>query len=141
MKKALLVLFGLFITTGIFAQSQDCFTRLQKAFEERGSYTIADDMHRNVIISFFEPSGTVCLTGKVRVENGFIESVFIQYEDGDYHLYEHKFTNQKKTSPVINNGISEMIYSTSGEKFRIVFIEKLKPKKREYKQATIPDDL
>jgi hypothetical protein len=98
-------------------------------------------MHRNVIISFFTPDGTECLSGKARVENGSIVSVFMQYEDGTYYLLEKKFFNAKKTSPVIVNGISEMIYTVDGEKFRVVFIDKLKPKAKSYKQANLPDDL
>lgn len=141
MKKSLLVLFSVFAVYGLFAQSDDCFSRLEKAFEKRGAYTVADDMHRNVILSFFEPDGTVCLNGKVRVENGMITNIFIQFNEGDYELMDKKIFNQQKNPPKISNGISEMIYTADGEKLRVVFIEKLKPKQREYKQANIPDDL
>lgn len=140
MRKSLLVIFSLFTTSLLFAQS-DCFKRLEAAFEKRGSYTVADDMHRNVILSFFEPDGTSCLSGKVRIENGMITSIFIQYNEGDYELFDKKFYNLKKNPPTVNNGISEMIYTADGEKLRIVFIEKLKPKQREFKQAELPDDL
>jgi len=34
-----------------------------------------------------------------------------------------------------------MIYTSDGEKFRVVFIEKLKPKQKSYKQADLPTDL
>jgi hypothetical protein len=34
-----------------------------------------------------------------------------------------------------------MIYTADGEKFRIVFIEKLKPKKQVYKEINLPEDL
>ena len=141
MKKSLLVLFSVFAVYGLFAQSDDCFTRLEKAFEKRGAYTVADDMHRNVILSFFEADGTVCLNGKVRVENGMITNIFIQYNEGDYELMDKKFFNLQKNPPKITNGISEMIFTADGEKLRVVFIEKLKPKQREYKQAELPDDL
>lgn len=140
MKNGLLVLFfGLTLTTGAFAQ--DCFTRLQKAFDERGASSIADDMHRNVILSFFEDGGSFCISGKARVENGLITSVFMQYEDDTYELLNSKFYNSKKEPPTIVNGISEMIFTADGEKFKIVFIDQLKPKKKQLKTVDLPDDL
>lgn len=140
MKNILFILFTIAFTGFVSAQD-DCYKKLEEAFAKRGSYTVADDMHRNVIVSFFTPDGTECLSGKARVENGSIVSVFLQYDDGTYYLLEKKFFNAKKTSPTITNGISEMIYTVDGEKFKIVFIDKLKPKAKSYKQANLPDDL
>lgn len=140
MKKSLLVLVTLVSSLSAIAQ-EDCFKKLEDAFTKRGSYTIADEMHRNVIVSFFTPEGTECVSGKVRVENGTIVSVFLQYDDNTYELYEKKFYNAKKLAPTVTNGISEMIFTADGEKFRVVFIDKLKPKQKSYKQAGLPDDL
>jgi hypothetical protein len=140
MKKILLVTLSLLTFNGLFAQD-GCFDRLNKAFEKRGAYTVSDDMHRNVILSFFTPDGQECLNGKVRVENGAITAIFIQYNEGDYELLDRKFTNAQKTAPKISNGISEMIHVSDGQKVRVVFIDKLKPKQREYKSAELPSDL
>lgn len=115
---------------------------MEAAFKERGAYTIADEMHRNVIISFFEGDNDVmCVNGKVRVENGKISSVFLQYSDATYELMDVKFYNQNKHNPGISNGISEMIYTADGQKLKVVFIEQLRPKKKQFQQAVIPDDL
>lgn len=141
MKKILLLAFISFSFLGM-SQSTDCFKKLEEAFQKRGSYTIADAEHRNVILSFFNQDGTVtCVQGKVRVENGTIVSVFLQYKDDTYTMIDKKFYNVKKTAPTITNGISEMIFTTDGERFRVVFIEKLKPKQKELKDAVLPDDL
>ncbi len=140
MKKTLLVALSFITLNGLFAQT-GCFDQLEKAFEKRGSYTVADDMHRNVILSFFTNNGQECLNGKVRVENGVITSIFIQYNEGDYELLDRKFANAAKGAPKIVNGISEMIHVSDGQKIRVVFIEKLKPKQREYKSADLPTDL
>lgn len=96
MKKILLAGFLSFLTFSFFAQ-EDCFKKLEEAFAKRGSYTVADEMHRNVIITFFTPDGTECRSGKARVENGAIVSIFLQYDDNTYELYEKKFTNAKKS--------------------------------------------
>ncbi len=140
MKKSLLI-FLVFISFSSMAQSDECFVRLQKAFDDRGAFTVADDMHRNVIISYFEDGGSYCITGKARVEDGKIVSVFLQYDDNTYELMEKKFYNSNKQPPTIVNGISEMIYNADGEKFKVIFIDQLKPKKKEYKPANLPDDL
>ncbi len=123
------------------AFSQDCFIRLQKAFDDRGAYSVSDDMHRHVYVSFFEDGGSRCVLGKVRVENGKIVSVFLQFDDDTYELMDAKFYNSKKAQPEIINGISEMIYTSEGDKFKIVFIDQLKPKQKALKEVELPDDL
>ena len=140
MKKSLLILSAIFISTTSFSQG-DCFKKLEEAFSKRGSMSIADDMHLNVIVSFFEGESVKCVGGKVRVENGTITSIFLQFNDNTHESMNKKFYNSKKTPPIISNGISEMIYTAEGEKFRVIFIDKLKPKKREYKEINLPDDL
>ena len=128
---------------GSFASAQDlnCYEKLEKAFKKRGAYTVSDNIHRNVIISFFEDDDVYCIKAKVRVENGYITSIFYYYEDGTSELYEKKFTNVKNEPPRIDNGISEMITNADGERFKVVFIEKLKPKQKKLKRVSIPDDL
>jgi hypothetical protein len=66
MKKILLSIVASFAFLWSTAQDQSCFERLEKAFSERGSYTVSDDIHRNVIISFFENSDVYCVKGKAR---------------------------------------------------------------------------
>jgi len=123
------------------AFSQDCFMRLQKAFDDRGAFSVSDDMHRHVYVSYFEDGTSRCVLGKVRVENGRIVSVFLQYDDDTYELMDAKFYNSNKAQPEIINGISEMIYTTEGDKFKIVFIDQLKPKQKSLKEVELPDDL
>lgn len=144
MKKHLLILSVLLISTSIFSQNSattDCFKKLEDAFAKRGSFVVADAIHSNVIISFFEEEGSRCVGGKVRVENGTITSIFLQFEDGTYELMDKKFYSSKKLAPIVTNGISEMIMTVDGEKLRVVFIDKLKPKKQTYKEINLPDDL
>jgi hypothetical protein len=140
MKKGLLALITIFAATAAFAQEISCFERLEKAFKERGAYTVSDDIHRNVIISFFEGDQVYCVKGKARVENGTVTSIFVYFDDNTSELYDKKFYNAKKQPPIITNGISELAMTPDGEKFRVVFVERIKPKKKSFKEATIPDD-
>jgi hypothetical protein len=124
-----LLLSILFIGQLFFAHSQaECFSTLEKAFLERGANPVPDAMHKNVVICFFNKERMGCYHGKVRVEKGKVTSVFLQYSDESYVLYEDPFYNSVKTAPTIKNGISEMIYSAKGESFKIVFMDQLKPK-------------
>ena len=142
MKKSLLFGLTFLLSFGAFSQADDCYKKLEEAFAKRGSFTIADDMHRNVIVTFFEAENTNCVSGKVRVENGVVVSVFLQYKDDTYELFMDKNVyTAKKQPPLIINGISEMIITPSGEKFKVVFIDKLKPKPKSYKAVQLPDDL
>lgn len=137
MKKTfLLLLFSAFLSQS-FAQT-GCYSEWKSVFEKRGAYTVTDDMYRNVIISFIEGEESFCIYGKVRVENGKIVSIFVQYEDGEFALMDQKFTNKVNRPPGIVNGISEEITNEAGEKFYVMFIDKIKPKKREYKKAAGP---
>ena len=142
MKKQLLILLTILISSTLAFAQEDCYTRLENAFKERGSLSVSDDIHSNVIICFFDNEGTRCVGGKVRVDNGTITSVFLQFEDDTYDMMTEKFySTAKRMPPSINNGISEMIQTARGEKFKVVFIKKLKPKKKAYKQISLPDDL
>lgn len=137
-KTILLISFAIISFTG---KSQDCFLRLQKAFDERGAYSVSDDMHRNVYVSFFEDGESICYKGKARVDEGYVTNIFLQFNDETYERMEKKFFNAKKQKPLVINGITEMIQTSDGEKFKIIFIDSLKPKKKSYKQVELPDDL
>jgi hypothetical protein len=142
MKKQILILLTLILSSTLAFAQQDCYTRLENAFKERGSLSVSDDIHSNVIICFFEENETRCVGGKVRVDNGTITSVFLQFEDDTYDMMTEKFySTARRMPPSISNGISEMIQTARGEKFKVVFIKKLKPKKKAYKEINLPDDL
>lgn len=123
------------------SQEADCLKKLEHSFTTRGSYTVEDAIHKNVIVVQLSPTGNSCFNGKARVENGTIVSIFIELEDSTFSLLDKKYTNEKKSSPTILNGISELILTEDGEKYKVVFIEKLKPKAKSYKEAVIPEDL
>jgi hypothetical protein len=131
------------LTFSFLSQAQEsCFTKLEQAFIKRGAYPVGDDNHNNVILSFFNSDGTsTCVTGRVRVEGGRIVHIAVYYDDGTYGPFEKPFANDKKNTPSIVNGISEMIYTSDNEKFKVVFIEKLKPKQKALKEYEIPTDL
>ena len=94
MKNILLAAFTLLIGATSFSQ-EDCYKKLEDAFAKRGSYTVADEMHRNVIVSFFTPDGNECRTGKARVENGTVVSVFFNLMTTLTNRMKRNFTMPK----------------------------------------------
>lgn len=138
---SLLLTISILISTSFFSQEADCLKKLEHSFNARGSYTVEDAIHKNVIIVQLSPTGNSCFNGKTRVENGTITSIFIELEDSTYSLLDKKYANEKNSAPVIMNGISELILTEDGEKYKVVFIDKLKPKAKSYKEAVIPEDL
>lgn len=141
MKKTLLLTFFSIAIGSAFAQT-GCYSEWKKAFEERGFYAVADEVHRNVYISFIEGDESFCVAGKVRVENGRIVSIWLMFEDGTYDLMESdKFSSKTKQPPKIENGISEEILTKEGERLYIIFVDKIKPKKKQYKTVGGPDGL
>ncbi len=132
---------ALIISAHGFSQEADCLKKLEHSFASRGSYTVEDAIHKNVIVVQLSQTGNSCFNGKARVENGCIVSIFIELEDNTDFLLDKKYTNEKKSAPVIINGISELILTEDGEKYKIVFIDKLKPKSKSFKEAVIPEDL
>jgi len=139
MKKTFLLLFFSVLVSG--AYSQGCLDDWQEAFEKRGAYSVSDDMHRKVYIHFVDGPDSYCVSGKARVENGKVVSVFLQYEDGTYELMDQKITNKTGQNAAINNGISELITNEDKDQFHVIFVEKLKPKKKAYKTVGGPGDM
>lgn len=144
MKKGLLFLISLLTISSVaISQGDDpnCLEKWQQILKKRGSYTVADNMHRRVIVSFIEGENAYCYLGKVRVENGKISSIFIKYKDDTYELFEKKFYNKEGKSPGVEGGISELIKTDDGENLKIVFIEQVKPEKKKYQQAPDPSEM
>jgi hypothetical protein len=105
------------------------YNKIISNFEKKGSYPVADDMHRNVVICFKVDKNKdefECIQGKARVDNGKIVSIFLGLSDGTFELFDEKFYNQNNEAPTIQNGISQFIFSND-KRFKIIFIDKLKP--------------
>lgn len=139
MKNTLTLFLFTFLFTGAFAQT-GCLKEWRDVFEKRGSYSVSDDMHRKVYIAFVEDGDSYCVAGKCRVENGRIVSIFFEFEDGTFDLMDLDFHNNAGRPPGIENGISEEIINENKEHMYVIFVDKLKPKKKEYKTVGGPPE-
>jgi hypothetical protein len=114
---------------------------MEYMFSKRGSNPIENGIHYHVIVSYTKTAGNVCYNGKVIVENGIITKIFTELEDGTFEELTKKFSNSKNEAPRFENGISELISAENGLKIHIIFVDKLKPKAKAYKEAELPEDI
>ena len=124
-----------------YTQTNDCLKKMEYMFSKRGSNPIENGIHYHVIVSYTKPAGNVCYNGKVIVENGAITKIFTELEDGTFEELTKKFTNTKDEVPRFENGISELIVTENGLKIHVIFVDKLKPKAKAYKEAELPEDI
>lgn len=126
--------------TKIGAQTEEssCYNQWAKAFEIRGADEVKDGWHDGVIISIRTGSKTKCYTAKVQVVEASIKEVYIKFVDGKYEVYkpEWKYTDQKA---VIINGITKTLQTMDDDLINIIFINHLKPKKKAFELAPLPD--
>ncbi|HAA01558.1 MAG TPA: hypothetical protein DEP18_03910 [Flavobacteriales bacterium] len=113
-----------------------CYEAYKKEFDERGAYTVDDGKYTGVIIVVATADGTDCVSGKVQVEGGNVTNIWLQYEDNTFEFLERKYVGNK--NPKIVNGITEPLKTTNGETIYVIFVDKIKPKKKQLKKVTGP---
>lgn len=142
MKRFILAL--LLIPASISGYSQDapktCFEKWEAVFKKRGADPVGDGMHRNVIVSVEDATGTACFFGKARVEYNRVTQLWIMQEDDDYRMFDNtKFAEER--GAMIENGISKVWVGLDEKKYRVVFVERIKPKPQEFKLAPDPEEM
>ncbi len=142
MKKLLTLLLATGFVMNLNAQAKEkeetCLEAYQKAFNDRGSLPVEDGTYKSVIISIVSPkNGTECFSGKAKVEQTHVTAMYIAYEDNTYEFLDRKYKGDSKAK--INNGITEPLITDAGEKIYVIFTEKIKPKKKQFKKVNGPD--
>ncbi len=141
MKNSILVLtfLGLF-GMPLFAQDDvSCFMEYSKLFEQRGANNVEDGVHDNVIITIRSAVGTraECLMGRVKVKDKKVIEMSFRFTDGTFEKYEptYKFSQDA----IITNGISKTLITTDEKLINVLFVNHIKPKKKEYERAPLPN--
>jgi hypothetical protein len=147
--KYFFVLFLAFQMFGLQAQSpaestvHTCYAQWETAFNARGSEDVADGWHEGVIVSIRHSTGkNECLMGKVQVKEGKIGPIYLKYVDNKYEEYRPESkksinNNVLKINP--GSGISTTLRQNDDTLVNIIFKDKLKPKKKSFQQAPLPD--
>lgn len=143
MRKSLLLVLIVLISAPVLVNAQTapkkestCYEAYKKEFDERGAYMVEDGKYTGVIISIVTSQGTDCVYGKVAVEGGYVTTIWLMYEDNSYEYFDRKYKGPTKAK--ILNGITEGLQTVDGEIVYVVFVDKIKPKKKQVKKATGP---
>ncbi len=136
MKKLYALLLTALITSASFAQDGTCYESYRKVFENRGTYEIKDGVHDDVIISNRSEEGNECYLGSVTVKNGEVIEIAIYFEDDTKEVVVYEFKDKVTWS--VANGISRTRVTRNDEQINVMFIDQIKPKKKQYKKAPLP---
>lgn len=140
MLRTVIFLFAFSLITTAFAQvaEDNCYLKWMKKFEERGGEHVADGTYDDVIITFRQGTAAQCYNGKVIVHDGKIHTYYLLMEDGNYEEVKKKLKYEMDIP--INSGVSKTIVTQYDELINIMFVKKLKPKKKGYVKAAEPVD-
>lgn len=120
----------------------NCYLKWAKLFEERGAEDVEDGTHDQIIITFRRGTKAECFNGKVEVKSGKITGIWLRFEGGTYEplekKYKHNEKNQVTNDIKIVNGISTTLVTEDDQLINVIFIKKLKPKKKAYEKAPEP---
>jgi hypothetical protein len=118
--------------------NQTCYQKYIQVFDERGSEFINDGWHEGVIISIRKGINADCYYGKVRVWDNkvVVKDMFIKIEDGSYEQIKRTYRNEFPLH--IANGVSRTLLSMMDEQINVLFINKLKTKKKNFVRAPDP---
>ena len=146
MKKVILSLLVLATFNVAKAQKKEepvvvtCHQKYAKVFEKRGAKVVEDGVYDNVIITFRKGSLADCLYGKVKVQNGKINTyeMYLKFEDDTYEKIQRKYRYPEEKI-TIENGMSRTMITVDDELITILFVKSIRPKKKKYVQAADPD--
>lgn len=145
MKKLVFTILMASFSTILFGQTIDessattCYQKYAEIFEKRGALDIADGTYDDVIITFRKGSMADCFYGKVTVKDGTInpDEMFLRFEDSTYERIVKKYRYPKQVITIIN-GMSRTIVTVDEELIDVLFVKKIKPKKKSYVKAVDP---
>lgn len=143
MKKIITTLILAAIVGFTFAQNNvesTCYTKYAKVFEKRGAKLVEDGVHTDVIITIRKGSMADCFYGKVTVTDGSVDyqQLYLKFEDDTFEKLDLTFKYQKKPIDIVN-GISNTFLTEDEELVNVLFVKKIKPKKKKYAKAAAPD--
>jgi hypothetical protein len=145
MKNLLLSIFVLSLFGTTYGQKpqgevQTCYQKYAAVFEKRGANEIENGTHDDVIITFRKGSMADCFYGKVKVVGGNISiyEMFLKIEDDTFEKIHRQFRYPEQAIEV-KNGMSRTMVTIEDELITVLFIKKIKPKKKSYLKAPEPD--
>jgi hypothetical protein len=122
--------------TDVDPKADNCYTKWEEKFDERGADEVKDGTYDDVIITIRSGSTAQCYAGKVEVKDGKIIAMYRRLEDGSYEVFKRKL--KYEVPMTITNGISATLLTMNDELINVIFPKTLKPKKKGYVAAPEP---
>jgi hypothetical protein len=141
MKRTLALLFLAALPFVSIAQEKEeetnCYIKWAQKFEDRGAENVEDGVYTDVVITFRSGSSAECFNGKAEVKDGKVIGMYLRLEDGSYEPVTRKWKYEIKEVTIIN-GISKTLITKDDVLINVLFIKKIKPKKKGYEKAPDP---
>ena len=118
----------------------NCYLKWAQKFEERGASDVEDGTYTDVILTFRNGSNAQCFNGKADVKSNMVTAMYLKLEGGAYELVKRKWKYEIK-DVTIQNGMSKTLITIDDELINVLFVKKIKPKKRGYEKAPDPSDM
>jgi hypothetical protein len=118
----------------------NCYLKWAQKFEDRGAADVEDGSYTDIIITFRNGSNAQCFNGKADVKNNMVIAMYLKQEGGTYELVKRKWKYEIK-DVTIQNGISKTLITIDDELINVMFVKKIKPKKKGYEKAPDPSDM
>lgn len=146
MKRFLLFTVLLIIISSAHSQTKvdntkiDCHQKYAQVFEKRGATEVTDGIYDDIIITFRKGSSADCFYGKVKVQQGKINTyeMYLKFEDNTYEKIQRKYRYPEE-EVTIEGGMSRTMVTVDDELITIMFVKNIKPKKKSYVKAGDPD--
>lgn len=121
------------------AVETNCYLKWAQKFEDRTAFDVEDGSYTDVILTFRNGSNANCFNGKAEVKNNMVTAMYLKLEDGTFEQVKRKWKYEIK-DVTIQNGISKTLITIDDELINVMFVKKIKPKKKGYEKAPDPND-
>lgn len=120
-----------------FAQNKTCYEQYREVFENRGADIVKDGAYDNIILTIRTKEEAECYVARAVVQNNEIVEVNLYFEDGSFE--KKNFTFKENSSWSIHNGVSKTKITDKDEMINIMFVNKIKPKRKKLMKAPKPN--
>lgn len=131
------LLISLSLLMSTYAQDGgSCYEQYRKVFENRGANPVEDGAHDNIILTVRTGDASECYVARAVVQESQIVEIDLYFEDGSFEKKEYEFKD--KSSWSIHNGMSKTKITEKDEYINIMFVNKIKPKRKKLMKAPKP---
>lgn len=116
-----------------------CYDKYVKVFEKRGAYSVKDGVHEGVVITVRRGEHADCFMGKAEVKDGAVSNVYLLAEDSTYKEMKRNYKHEDVDFEVRNGMTKTKVTEEEGELIKVLFVEHIKPKPKDYIRAPEPD--